>query len=203
MVMVMAMDMVMVVMDTMDTMARDLLMPSLAMATTALDMVMVMAMDMVMVVMDTTTEREPLMLRLSQDTVTMAMVMDMDTMDMGMVMDTMDTMARDLLMLMPSQLPLLSQDMDTMAMDMVMDMDTVMVMAMVDTDTTTARELPMLSQAMDTMDMVTDMDMDTTDKQLKSFLLSSLEFSTKNEIGPFGTSHFQTFPKLSINYFLY
>merc|ERR1712117_667061 len=110
---------------------------------------------------------------------------------MVMVMDTMDTMARDPLMLMPSQLPLLSQDMDTMAMDMAMDMDTVMVMAMVDTDTTMARELPMLSQAMDTTDMVMDMDMDmdTTDKQLKSFLLSSLEFSTKNEIGPFGTSH--------------
>merc|ERR1711976_166976 len=130
---------------------------------------------------------------------------DMDTMDMVMVMDTMDTMARDPLMLMPSQLPLLSQDMDTMAMDMVMVMD------MVDMDTTMARELPMLSQAMDTTDMVMDMDtamatmdtatdtdMDTTDKQLKSFLLSSLEFSTKNEIGPFGTSHFQTFPKLSI-----
>merc|ERR1712117_363342 len=153
----------MVVMDTMDTMARDLLMPSLAMATTAMDMVMVMAMDMVMVVMDTTTEREPLMLRLSQDTDTTAMVM---------VMDTMDTMARDPLMLMPSQLLLLSQDMDTITMDMA-------------TDT------------------ATDTDMDTTDKQLKSFLLSSLEFSTKNEIGPFGTSHFQTFPKLSINYFLY
>merc|ERR1711976_211202 len=105
---------------------------------------------------------------------------DMDTMDMVMVMDTMDTMARDPLMLMPSQLPLLSQDMDTMAMDMFMDMDTVMVMAMA------------------TMDTATDTDMDTTDKQLKSFLLSSLEFSTKNEIGPFGTSHFQTFPKLSI-----
>merc|ERR1712117_310746 len=159
------MDMVMVVMDTMDTMARDLLMPSLAMAT----MVMDMAMDMVTVVMDTTTEREPLMLRLSQD---------MDTMDMVMVMDTMDTMARDPLMLMQSQLPLLSQATDTMAM--VMDMD----------------------MAMATMDTATDMDMDTTDKQLKSFLLSSLEFSTKNEIGPFGTSHFQTFPKLSINYFL-
>merc|ERR1711976_900160 len=121
-----------VVMVTMDTMARDLLMPSLAMATMAMGMVMVM------------------------------------------VMDTMDTMARDPLMLMPSQLPLLSQDMDTMAMDMVMDMDT----------------------AMATMDTATDTDMDTTDKQLKSFLLSSLEFSTKNEIGPFGTSHFQTFPKL-------
>merc|ERR1712117_912185 len=159
-----------VAMDTMDTMARDLLMPSLAMATMAMDMVMVMAMDMVMVAMDTTTEREPLMLRLSQDT---------DTMDMVMVMDTMDTMARDLLMLMPSQLLLLSQDMDTM--DMVMDMDT----------------------AMATMDTATDTDMDTADKQLKSFLLSSLEFSTKNEIGPFGTSHFQIFPKLSINYFSY
>merc|ERR1712117_675219 len=169
----------MVVMDTMDTMARDLLMPSLAMATMAMDMVMVMAMDMVMVVMDTTTEREPLMLRLSQDTDTTAMVMDMDTMDMVMVMDTMDTTARDPLMLMPSQLPLLSQDMDTMAM--VMDMDT----------------------AMATMDTATDTDMDTTDKRLKSFLLSSLEFSTKNEIGPFGTSHFQIFPKLSINYFSY
>merc|ERR1712117_321081 len=117
------------------------------------------------------------MLRLSQDTDTTAMVMDMDTMDMVMVMDTMDTMARDPLM--PSQLPLLSQDMDTM--DMVMDMDT----------------------AMATMDTATDTGMDTTDKQLKSFLLSSLEFSTKNEIGPFGTSHFKTFPKLSINYFLY
>merc|ERR1712117_841444 len=98
------------VMDTMDTMARDRLMPSLAMATMAMDMVMVMAMDMVMVAMDTTMEREPLMLRLSQDLDTMAMVMDMDTMDMVMVMDTMDTMARDPLMLMPSQLPLLSQD---------------------------------------------------------------------------------------------
>merc|ERR1712027_41847 len=105
--------------------------------------------------------------------------MDMDTMDMVMVMDTMDTMARDPLMLMPRQLPMLSQAMDTT--DMVMDMDT----------------------AMATMDTATDTDMDTMDKQLKSFLLSSLEFSTKNEIGPFGTSHFQTFPKLSINYFLY
>merc|ERR1712117_556654 len=115
MVMVMAMDTMDMVMDTMDTMARDLLMPSLAMATMAMDMVMVMAMDMVMAVMDATMEREPLMLRLSQDTDTTAMVMDMDTMDMVMVMDTMDTMARDPLMLMPSQLQLLSQDMDTMA----------------------------------------------------------------------------------------
>merc|ERR1712117_231666 len=108
--------------------------------------------------MDTTMEREPLMLRLSQDTDTTAMVMDMDTMDMVMVMDTMDTMARDPLMLMSSQLPMLSQAMDTM--DMVMDMD----------------------MAMATMDTATDTDMDTTDKQLKSFLLSSLEFSTKMKL---------------------
>merc|ERR1712227_213512 len=113
-------------MDTMDTMARDLLMPSQAMDTTVMVMDMVMAMDM----------------------------------------DTMDTTARDPLM--PSQ------DMDTM--DMVMDM------------------------AMDTMDMAMAMAMDTTDKYL-SFLLCSLEFST-NEIGPsFGTSHFQTIQKPSINYF--
>merc|ERR1711902_62619 len=95
------------------------------------------------------------------------MVMAMDMVMVVMDMDTMDTMARDPLM--PSQ------DMDTM--DMVMDM------------------------VMDTMVMVMDMAMDTTDKYL-SFLLCSLEFST-NEIGPsFGTSHFQTIQKPSINYFL-
>merc|ERR1712122_476050 len=116
------------------------------------------------------------------------MAMDMDTvmaMDTAMVamdMDTMVTMARELLRL--SQLLLLSQVMDTMAMDMdtldmAMDMDMVM----------------------DTMDMDMVMVMDTTDKYL-SFLLCSLEFST-NEIGPsFGTSHFQTIQKFSINYFL-
>merc|ERR1719328_861889 len=119
----------------------------------------------------------------------MVMVLDMD-------MATMDTMARDLLMLRPPLL--LSQDMDTMAMDMdtldmVMDMDMDM-----DTMDTMARDLLMLSQDMDTMVMVMDMDMvmDTTDKYL-SFLLCSLEFST-NEIGPsFGTSHFQTIQKPS------
>merc|ERR1711868_187681 len=123
---------------------------------------------------------------------------------MDMVMDTMDTMARDLLRL--------SQDMATtvMVMDMVMAMDTAMVDMDMDTMVTTARDLLMLSQDMDTMDMdmVMDtmdmdmvMDMDTTDKYL-SFLLCSLEFST-NEIGPsFGTSHFQTIQKSSINYFL-
>merc|ERR1712102_256438 len=114
--------------------------------------------------------------------------MVMVDMDMVMDMDTMDTMARDLLM--PSQ----AMDTTVMVMDMVMAMDMVMVV-----------------MDMDTMDMVMDMDMvmvmdmamamDTTDKYL-SFLLCSLEFST-NEIGPsFGTSHFQTIQKPSINYFL-
>merc|ERR1712126_612156 len=92
------------------------------------------------------------------------------------VMDTMDTMARDLLML--------SQDMATMDTDtdmvmaMVMDM-AVMVMVTMDT---MARDLLMLSQDMATtdtdmamdMDMDTAMDMvtDTTDKQYKCFLLA-------------------------------
>merc|ERR1719312_631975 len=101
-------------MDTMDIMARDLLMLSqLPLLSQDMDMVMDMAMYILatdMVVMDTMDimARGPLML--SPD-----MAMDID-------MVTMDTMARDLL----------SQDMDIMAMDMVMDM--VMVMAMV-TDT--------------------------------------------------------------------
>merc|ERR1712233_294508 len=122
-------------------------------------------------------------------------------------MDTTDTMARDLLM--PRLLLLLSQVMDTV--DMVMAMDMVMVVMDMDTMDTTARDPLMPSQDMDTMDMVMDMAMDmvmdmamamdTTDKYL-SFLLCSLEFST-NEIGPsFGTSHFQTIQKPSINYFL-
>merc|ERR1711955_98485 len=136
---------------------------------------MAMAMDMVDTDMDTmdTMARDPLMLRLSLD-------MAMDTVMVDMDMDTTDTMARDPLM--PRLLLLLSQVMDTMDMDMDMDtMDMVMDMA---------------------MDMVMDMAMamDTTDKYL-SFLLCSLEFST-NEIGPsFGTSHFQTIQKPSINYF--
>merc|ERR1712243_77223 len=148
---------------------------------------------------------------------TMAMDMDM-AMAMDIVdtdMDTTDTMARDPLM--PRLLLLLSQAMDTMVMvmDMVMDMDMVMVVMDMDTMDTTARDPLMPSQVMDTMDMVMDMAMDmvmdmvmdmamamdTTDKYL-SFLLCSLEFST-NEIGPsFGTSHFQTIQKPSINYFL-
>merc|ERR1711983_5581 len=119
-------------------------------------------------------------------------------MDMDMVMDTMDTTARDLLRL--------SQDMATMVMvmDMVMAMDTNMVDMDMDTMVTMARDLLMLSQDMDITVMVMDMVMvmDTTDKHL-SFLLCSLEFST-NEIGPlFGTSHFQTIKKSSINYFYY
>merc|ERR1712243_435615 len=104
-------------------------------------------------------------------------------------MDTMDTMARDLLM--PSQ----AMDTTVMVMDMVMAMD--MVMVVMDMDTMDM----VMDMAMDTMDMAMDMAMDTTDKYL-SFLLCSLEFST-NEIGPsFGTSHFQTIQKPSINYFL-
>merc|ERR1712066_1055539 len=131
--------------------------------------------------------------------------MVMVDMDMVMDMDIMDTTARDLLM--PSQ----AMDTTVMVMDMVMAMDMVMVVMDMDTMDTTARDPLMLSQDMDTMDMVMDMAMDmvmdmamamdTTDKYL-SFLLCSLEFST-NEIGPsFGTSHFQTIQKPSINYFL-
>merc|ERR1711872_1100225 len=139
--------------------------------------------------MDTmdTMARDPLMPRLL-----LLLSLVMDTMDMVMAMDTMDTMARDPLM--PSQ------DMDTM--DMVMVMDMVIVVMDMDTMDTTARDPLMPSQDMDTMAMDMDMAMamDTTDKYL-SFLLCSLEFST-NEIGPsFGTSHFQTIQKPSINYF--
>merc|ERR1719411_1319511 len=87
-------------MDTMVTMARDLLMLRLSqdMATTVMVMDMVMAMDTAMVDMDMDTmdtmARDLLML--SQDMDTMVMVMDMDMvmdtmdMDMVMVMDTMD-----------------------------------------------------------------------------------------------------------------
>merc|ERR1719347_1532820 len=80
--MVMAMDILatdMVVMDTMDIMARGLLMLSLAMD---------MAMDMDMVTMDTMARD-----LLSQDMDIMAMDMVMDTMDMDMAMD-MDIMVR-------------------------------------------------------------------------------------------------------------
>merc|ERR1712083_1085263 len=77
--MVTAMDMVM---DTMDTMARDLLKLNLAMDT----MDMGMAMDMDTDTMDTMA-KDLLRLSLAMD----IMAMDMDTgMDMVMVMDTMD-----------------------------------------------------------------------------------------------------------------
>merc|ERR1719206_142920 len=100
----------------------------------------------------------------------------------------MDIMARDLLM--PSQLPLLSQDMD-MVMDMAMDI-LATDMVVMDTMDIMARGLLMLSQAMDIMvmdmdmDMVMDMamDMDTTVKQICCF---SLEFST-NEVGLYRSS---------------
>merc|ERR1711862_420371 len=104
------------VMDTMDIMARDLLMLSqLPLLSPDMDMVMDMAMDILatdMVVMDTMDIMAigPLMLNPAMDIMVMDMVMDMA---MGMDMVTMDTMARDLL----------SQDMD---MDMVMDMAMVM-----------------------------------------------------------------------------
>merc|ERR1719265_2904991 len=94
----------MVVMDTMDIMARGPLMPSqLPLLSQDMDMVMDMAMDILamdMVVMDTmdTMARDQLML--SQDMDTMAMDMVMDTMDMEMAMD-MDIMARGPLMLSP------------------------------------------------------------------------------------------------------
>merc|ERR1711997_1028521 len=80
----------MVVMDTMDTMARGLLMLSPAMDIMVMDTVMDMAMDMDMATMDT-MERDQLML--SRDMDIMAMDMVMDTMDMDMAMD-MDIMVR-------------------------------------------------------------------------------------------------------------
>merc|ERR1719250_515079 len=84
----MAMDILatdMVVMDTMDIMARGPLMLSQVM-----DMVMDMAMDMDMVTMDIMARD---LLMLSQDMDIMAMDMVMDTMDMDMAMD-MDIMVR-------------------------------------------------------------------------------------------------------------
>merc|ERR1719312_256311 len=89
MVMDMAMDILatdMVVMDTMDIMARGPLMLSPAMDIMVMDMVMDMAMDMDMVTMDTMARD---LLMLSQDMDIMAMDMVMDTMDMDMDMDIM------------------------------------------------------------------------------------------------------------------
>merc|ERR1712038_2045858 len=97
-------------------------------------------------------------------------------------MVTMDTMARDLLML--SLLPLLSLDMD-MVMDMAMD---ILATDMVVMDTTDIMARDLLSQDMDIMDMDMDMVMamvmDTTAKQI---CCSFSEFST-NEVGPSGSS---------------
>merc|ERR1711970_791679 len=78
----------MVDMDTMDIMARGLLMLSPAMDIMVMDMVMDMAMDMVMATMGT-MERDQLMLSQDMDIMDMAM----DTMDMDMAMD-MDIMVR-------------------------------------------------------------------------------------------------------------
>merc|ERR1719244_1342306 len=99
-----------------------------------------------------------------------------------MVMDIMDTMARDLLMLKLSQLPLLNLVMDTVVMDMDMAMATDMAM-----DTTDTMERDLLNQAMDTMAMDTDMDMvmvmvmvmvmDTMDKSI--FMLLPRESSVQ------------------------
>merc|ERR1719317_1459838 len=93
MVMDMAMDILatdMVVMDTMDIMARGPLMLSQAMDIMVMDIVMDMAMDMDMVTTDTMARD---LLMLSQDMDIMAMDMVMDTMDMEMAMD-MDIMVR-------------------------------------------------------------------------------------------------------------
>merc|ERR1712029_596345 len=78
--MVMDMDMVM---DTMDTTARDLLRLSQDMATTVMVMDMVMAMDTAMVDMDT-------MDTMARDLLMPSQVMDTMDMDMVMVMDTTD-----------------------------------------------------------------------------------------------------------------
>merc|ERR1712152_72205 len=78
----------MVAMDTMDIMARGLLMLSQDMDTMVMDTVMDSDMDMGMVTMDTMARG-----LLSQDTDIMAMDMDMDIMDMVMAVD-MDTTVR-------------------------------------------------------------------------------------------------------------
>merc|ERR1719245_3035623 len=88
MVMDMAMDILamdMEAMDTMDIMARGPLRLSLVMDIMVMDMVMDTDMDMAMATMDTMA-KDPLTLSLFMD----IMAMDMDTMDMVMVM-AMDT----------------------------------------------------------------------------------------------------------------
>merc|ERR1712090_89010 len=98
-------------------------------------------------------------------------------MDMAMV--TMDTMARDLLML--SLLPLLSQDMD-MVMDMAMDILATDMVVMATTDIM-ARGLLMLSQAMDimVMDMVMDMAMDMDTATMDMVMAMDMDIMVRQE----------------------
>merc|ERR1712168_628986 len=110
-------------------------------------------------------------------------------------------MLSPLLLLMPSLLLLLSQDMD-MVMDMAMDILAMDMVAM-DTMDTMARGLLMLSLVMDimamdmdTMDMVMVMAMDIMVKLLSCLLI---EFST-NEVGPKRSSQkTHTFNRIEIN----
>merc|ERR1711942_414572 len=98
------------------------------------------------------------------------------------VMDTMDIMAKDPLM--PSQPPLLSQDMD-MVMDMAMDilatdmvvMDTMDIMARDPLMLSPAMDIMAMDMAMDTMDMDMAMDMDIMVRQ-EPLCCYFLEFST-------------------------
>merc|ERR1719513_114828 len=79
---------------------------------------------------------------------------------------------------MPSQLPLLSQDMD-MVMDMAMDI-LATDMVVMDTMDIMARGPLMLSQAMDimVMDMAMDMDMVTMDTMARDQLMLSQDMDT-------------------------
>merc|ERR1719513_118257 len=91
---------------------------------------------------------------------------------------------------MPSQLPLLSQDMD-MVMDMAMDI-LATDMVVMDTMDIMARGPLMLNQAMDIMAMDMDMDMVmdmamVMDTMVKQICCSFLEFST-NEVGLYRSS---------------
>merc|ERR1711976_122101 len=93
-----------------------------------------------------------------------------------MVMDIMATMARDLLMLKLSQLPLLNLAMDTMVMDMDMAMATDTAM---DTTDTMERDLLKPNQDMDTMamDMATDT-MDTMARGLLNLAMDTMVMDT-------------------------
>merc|ERR1719477_36680 len=88
-------------------------------------------------------------------------------------------MPSQLLLLMPSQLPLLSQDMD-MVMDMAMDI-LATDMGVMDTMDIMARGPLMLSPAMDimvtdmVMDMATDMDMVTMDTMARDLLSPDMD----------------------------